>query len=189
MKTLVLFGSARENGVTKQMVNLLLENLEGESEVIDSYRTKYAPCKDCRYCWHKRGCSIKDGIEEVYAKIDACDVLVLASPMYFHTVTGPLKTLLDRLQVYWASHVRKDYSEKILRNAVFLTVGGAPSFENQFLGGELVYKGLCHDTSSRSMGIIRLPNSDVDSLETRPDIKNEIITLAKKLNENKVERG
>ena len=34
MKTLVLFGSARQNGHTRQMLDLFLDNLEGEKEII-----------------------------------------------------------------------------------------------------------------------------------------------------------
>ena len=62
-------------------------------------------------------------------------------------------------------------------------VGGAPSFENQFLGGELVFKNLLNDLSTEFLGEVCLPNSDVDSLETRPDIKQQVIDLANKMNE------
>ena len=51
-----------------------------------------------------------------------------------------------------------------------LMVGGAPSFPNQFLGGELVLKNLLNDLSTECLGEVCLPNSDKDSLETRPDI-------------------
>lgn len=183
MKTLVLFGSARENGHTRQMLDLFLNNLEGEKEIIDAYRTNVAPCKDCRYCWHKKGCSIKDGMQEIYQKIEEADNIILASPMYFHSISGELKSLIDRLQVYWAGHVRKDMPETFLRKGAILMVGGAPSFEDQFLGGELVFKNLFNDLSTEFLGEVCLANSDVDSLETRPDIAEEVVALAKKMNE------
>ena len=64
MKTLVITGAARKNGHTNQMVQLFLGTLGGEYTVIDAYRAEnIAPCKDCRYCWHKKGCSIHDGME------------------------------------------------------------------------------------------------------------------------------
>ena len=109
MKTLVLFGAARENGQTKALLNAFLEGLEGEVEIIDAYRMKdVAPCKDCRFCWYKKGCSIKDGMQEIYKKYEEADNIVVATPMYFHSVTGELKVLIDRFQLYWAGHVRKD---------------------------------------------------------------------------------
>ena len=72
--------------------------------------------------------------------------------------------------------------EKAIKKGAILMVGGAPSFENQFLGGELVLKNLLNDLSAECMGEVCLPNSDRDSLETRPDIAEEVIKLAETLN-------
>lgn len=182
MKTLVILGAARPKGHTRQMVDLFLEHLDGEAEIIDTYRTDVKPCMDCRYCWKNRACAIKDGMQDIYKKVDEADNIVLASPMYFHSVTGRMKTLIDRLQMYWAGHVRNDMPEKTIKKGAILMVGGAPSFENQFLGGELVLKNLLNDLSAECMGEVCLPNSDRDSLETRPDIAEEVIKLAETLN-------
>lgn len=183
MKTLVLFGSARKKGHTRAMLDLFLETLGGEYEIIDAYRLEeeIAPCKDCRFCWHKNGCSIKDDMIDIYQKIEECDNIVLASPMYFHSISGKLKTIIDRLQPYWASYLRNDKPESFRKTGSILMVGGAPSFENQFLGGELVFKNLLKDMSINFTGEVTLPNSDRDSLETRPDIAQQIIDLANKV--------
>lgn len=183
MKTLVLFGAARPKGHTKQMVDLFLEHLEGEVEIIDAYRTDVKPCMDCRYCWKTKACAIKDGMQDIYQKVEEADNILLASPMYFHSITGRLKTLIDRLQVYWAGHVRQDMPEHNIKHGAILMVGGAPSFENQFLGGELVFKNLLNDLSADFLGEVCLPNSDRDSLETRPDIAKQVVELAEKMNQ------
>ena len=92
-----------------------------------------------------------------------------------------MKALIDRFQVYWAGHVRNDMPEKPVRKGAILMVGGAPSFPNQFLGGELVLKNLLNDLSAEFLGEVCLPNSDHDSLETRPDIAQEVKELAEKM--------
>lgn len=183
MKTLIFFGAARKKGHTKEMVDLLIEHLDGEVEVIDAYREPVAPCIDCRYCWKKKGCSIKDDMQDIYRKIEETDNIVFASPIYFHSVTGPLKTMIDRLQVYWAAHVRKDKPEGFLRKGAMLLVGGAPDFEDQFKGGEIVLSNLFNDLNTENLGMVTLANSDVDSIKTRPQVAEEVIALAKKLNE------
>ncbi|MGI5958960.1 MAG: flavodoxin family protein [Massiliimalia sp.] len=184
MKTLVFFGSARLKGHTKAMLDLFLENLDGEKEIIDAYRLEnVAPCKDCRFCWHKKGCSIKDGMQDIYQKVEEADNIVLASPMYFHSISGKLKTVIDRLQVYWAGHVRNDMPDHFVKKGAILMVGGAPSFPNQFLGGELVLKNLLNDLSTECLGEVCLDNSDKDSLETRPEVAEAVVALAKKMNE------
>ena len=120
---------------------------------------------------------------DIYQKLEEADNIVLASPMYFHSITGRMKTLIDRFQVYWAGHVRQDMPEKMLRRGAILMVGGAPSFENQFLGGEIVLKNLLNDLSAECLGQVCLPNSDRDSLETRKDIADQVIALAEAMNQ------
>lgn len=183
MKTLVIIGAARKNGHTRQMVDLFLEHLDGEKEIIDAYRTEVKPCMDCRYCWKKKECVIKDDMQDIYRKLEEADNVILASPMYFHSVTGRMKALIDRFQVYWAGHVRNDMPKEMVRKGAILLVGGAPSFENQFLGGEIVLKNLLNDLSTECLGEVCLPNSDRDSLETRTDIAREVIALAEKMNQ------
>ena len=73
--------------------------------------------------------------------------------------------------------------EHPIKKGAILLVGGAPSFENQFLGGELVFKNLLNDLSAECLGEVCLPNSDVDSLQTRPDIAQQVIDLAHRMNE------
>ena len=55
----------------------------------------------CIGCLHagndsKTPCSQKDDMDQIYAAFSECDVVVFASPVYFWTVTGPLKTVADR---------------------------------------------------------------------------------------------
>ena len=122
-------------------------------------------------------------MQDIYQKLEEADNIVLASPMYFHSITGRMKTLIDRFQVYWAGHVRQDMPEKMLRRGAILMVGGAPSFENQFLGGEIVLKNLLNDLSAECLGQGCLAISDRDRLETRKDIADQVIALAEAMNQ------
>lgn len=183
MKTLVFIGAAREKGRSREMLDIFLQDLKGEVEIIDAYRTSVAPCKDCRYCWKKRGCSIKDGMQEIYRKVDEADNIVLAAPMYFHTVPGPMKVMLDRFQVYWASHVRKDRPDQYIKKGVVLMVGGAPSFERQFLAGEIVLKGLLHDFAAECVGMVTFPDTDRRAVSDDPEVVASLKKLAGDINQ------
>ncbi len=74
----------------------------GTQKNIDAYRANIAPCKDCKYCFHKDGCSIKDDMTEIYSYVKECDNVIIASPMHFEIVSAPLVTLFSRLQTYWS---------------------------------------------------------------------------------------
>lgn len=181
MKTVVFYGSARKNGETKAMLDLLLQEMgekAGEVEIIDTYHTDVAPCKDCRYCWKKRGCSIKDGMQEIYQKVDDADIIILAAPVYFNSIPGKMKVLVDRFQVYWASQVRKDRPEQPAGRGAALFVGGAPSFETQFDGAALVARGLFHDFALEDGGMITFPDTDKQKVAESPETVARIRELA-----------
>ncbi len=163
MKTLVFFGSARKNGETKAMLNILLESMgrkAGTVEIVDCYHTDVQPCTDCRYCWEHRDCSIKDGMQELYRKIDAADNFIIAAPVYYHSIPGKMKILIDRLQIYWAGIPRGDKPKTNSKWGAGLLTGGAPSFPNQFFGTELVLEGVFSALSVDNLGIITFPNTD-----------------------------
>ncbi len=184
MNTLIFFGSPRKNGHTHQMLEVLAEHLEGNVEIIDAYRTKnVSPCMDCRHCWKVNKCAIQDGMQEIYEKVEAADTIVIATPMYFHSIPGPLKIILDRLQLYWSGHVvRKDLPKESFRKGALLMTGGAPAFDGQFDAGEFVLNGILQDLNAECAGVVSMPNTDHDSLETRPDLKEQILALAEQLN-------
>lgn len=106
MKTMILEGSARRRGRTAELVEFLRLRLPGEVTVVRAYDTPVSPCRDCRYCLSHPGCAVKDEMQDLYPAIEGCDNLIIASPLYFHSVPAPLKTIIDRLQPYWAATVR-----------------------------------------------------------------------------------
>jgi multimeric flavodoxin WrbA len=182
MKTLVIFGSARKKGHTKALLNAFLEEAKGDIEIVDSYRVKnVSPCLDCRACWKKKACPIKDDMQEIYRKVDEADCIVLAAPMYFHSVPGPMKSILDRFQVYWAGSIRGDKPEELSKKGALLMVGGAPPFTDQFKAGEMVLKGLLHDLSAECSGIITFSQTDTMAVEDNEEIKARARALAKEI--------
>ena len=53
-------------------------------------------CTGCMACLEKGHCVIPDDAVEIAAKMHDADVLVFATPVYYYSVSGQLKTMLDR---------------------------------------------------------------------------------------------
>ena len=143
MKTLIINGSPRKNGGTSTIVHKLAELLSGETEIIETYSCGVHPCTDCRYCWTHNACVIKDAMQDMYKKIDEADNIVLASPIYFAELTGPLLSWASRLQYFWAA--RNFRKEEVLRpkdrfGAVILVDGGEGIYENALSMGKRLLK-------------------------------------------------
>ena len=99
MKTLIFVGSPNRNGQTMALVDEFTKHINGDFEIINVFDYQHIKsCTDCRYCKYKPGCSIKDGFDEILRKIHEADAYVIASPMWFGTISGQLLTFFSRLQ-------------------------------------------------------------------------------------------
>ena len=138
MRILVLNGSPRPKGSTKQMVDAFREGAESAGhkvDVIDVCRKKIAGCLACEYC-HTKGngaCVQKDDMQEVYSLLGEADMLVIASPIYYHGVSGQLKCALDRF--YSAAYPSKPRN---LKKAAMILSSGDPKMYD---GAMFSYKG------------------------------------------------
>lgn len=105
MKKIVAFnGSARKNGNTHFLLNSFLEGAEkskADFERINAHEINLDYCNGCLRCNLIKRCSIRgDEWNELSAKIIDSDVLVFATPIYFHHVSGQLKKIIDRFRSF-----------------------------------------------------------------------------------------
>lgn len=67
-------------------------------------------CRACGHCNNHRGeCTIKDDASAVMHKMLDADVIALATPAYFYSVSAQLKTLIDRSCPYYLELGNRDY--------------------------------------------------------------------------------
>ena len=133
MKTLIINGAAKKNGDTQTLIDAFLSGLSGDYRII-SRESGISPCTDCRCCWHTPGCSIADPMQEIYAYLGDCDNVVLASPIWFSSLSGPTLDLCSRFQTFFAGKFfRHDSIQQTMRpkNGVLLLVGAQPGTEEQ----------------------------------------------------------
>lgn len=105
MKTLIFNGSPRKNGDTMGLINEFIKELDGEYKIVNAYYCDIKPCIDCRYCWKNDGCCQQDEMQEVYKYIEECDNILIASPIYFSELTGPLLSVMSRLQTKYFTDI------------------------------------------------------------------------------------
>lgn len=168
MKILVLNGSPRPKGNTVQMIAAFREGAESVGnhvDVADVCQKKIGGCLACEYC-HTRGngvCIQKDDMRELYGLLQEAEMLVIASPIYYHGISGQLKCVIDRF--YAAAYPKKPHMLK--KAAMILSSGDADmydgamfSYEGDFLG----YLGL------ENMGVITASGSENGSAEKTKEL-------------------
>ena len=123
MKTLIINGSPKKNGNTTALIDEFMKHLNGEVKILSCF-SNISPCSHCRYCWSNNGCSIVDEMQEIYPFIDECNNVVLASPIWFSSLSGPLLNIASRIQTLFAAkYFRNEQKFTKQKNGVILIVG------------------------------------------------------------------
>ena len=181
MKTLIINGSPRVNGDTAALIGELRGYLEGEVAEISAYRSNIAPCNDCRSCWTTAKCVIEDEMSVIYN--DDFDAVVLATPIYFMTLPGPVLSLMSRCQPWHAAtyFLKKPLIQKPKKAGLILTAGG----KGNESGAEHHIHVLFMLLGASWHGDHRASSLKTDTLPARDDEKalSDVRALARWLNE------
>lgn len=79
-------------------------------ELIDLKGKKIRYCLGCNTCQKNGGtCVYKDDMPEILEKMINADIIVLASPIYFYSITGQMKTFIDRCYSKFMNIENKDF--------------------------------------------------------------------------------
>ena len=98
---LILQGSPRANGNTAWMAEEFKKAAKAaghEVTLVNVARKKIAGCLACEYC-HTKGngqCVQKDDMQELYPLLAQAEVLVLASPIYYFTLSAQIQAPIQR---------------------------------------------------------------------------------------------
>ena len=111
-KILILNGSPRKNGNTSQLVSAFTRGAEETGNKVTAFFLDKMCIHGCKGCFGggkdpEHPCVQRDDMEQIYAAYRAADVVVLASPLYYWTISGQLKTAIDRL--FAVAECDKDY--------------------------------------------------------------------------------
>lgn len=101
-KIVILNGSPRKNGNTSALVRAFTEGAESAGHAVTEFFLDGMDLHGCKGCFGGHSgrecpCVQRDGMAEIYPAVRESDVIVLASPLYYWTISGQLKTALDRL--------------------------------------------------------------------------------------------
>ncbi|MDE6864605.1 MAG: flavodoxin family protein [Eubacterium sp.] len=110
---LIISGSPRKGGNSDLLCDEFMKGaIDGgnEAEKIFLRDKKVAPCNACYYCAQSGGqCAIKDDMAEILDKMQAADVIVMSSPVYFYSIDAQMKALIDRCVARWTNIPDKEF--------------------------------------------------------------------------------
>lgn len=108
MKVLLVNGSPHEKGntyIALHEMEKVFEKEGVETEILQVGNKAVRGCIACGSCMEKGKCVFDDMVNEAAPKFEACDGLVIASPVYYASANATLIAFLDRL--FYSTHFDK----------------------------------------------------------------------------------
>lgn len=118
MKVIGINGSPRRNWNTAILLEKALEGAASqgaETELNHLYDLNYKGCTSCFACKTRGGksygkCATADDLMTIFNKFDGIDAIILASPIYFGSVTGEMRSFIERLMFPYLSYTSPSQS-------------------------------------------------------------------------------
>ncbi|MGI6217385.1 MAG: flavodoxin family protein [Coriobacteriales bacterium] len=167
MRIMVLSGSPREQGGTRAMVKAFAEGAREAGHTVDVFNVadmNIAGCRACEFC-HTRGngeCAQKDDMQQIYDEWDEMDMLVLASPIYYGSISGQLACALHRTYAL-------GIPRKCSKTALFLCSGASGVYK----AAETIYHGFVHGYfGCKDMGVFEYTTGMATSERVRGTLRD-----------------
>lgn len=100
MANILIISSGRPHGNTAQLADSFAKGAreaKHQVEIVSLLQTKVEPCLGCNACKRGKPCVQQDDFADIVPKIDNADLLVLASPLYYWTISARTKAFIERL--------------------------------------------------------------------------------------------
>ena len=175
MNILILNGSPRPNGNTSAMVEAFSEGAKEKGHtvhIVPVCQKKIAGCLACEYCHqkdsgHERQCIQQDDMQEVYPLLDEAEMIVLASPIYYHGFTGQLQCAINRIYA-------RDKPKNLKKAALIMSSGS-----------DHVYCGAIYEYQNSFLQYLKLEDMGIysayDKQNQSPEKLNELREFGKSL--------
>lgn len=115
MKIIGIVGSPRRNGNTDKLVRLFLDVCQEhgiEGELVSLADKIIYDCKGCGRCATTKECIQGDDVVRIFTQLQEADGFILASPVYFGSITGVMKSFINRIGMLGGANGRP-FSRKV----------------------------------------------------------------------------
>ena len=171
-KVLVLSASPRKGGNSDLLCDQFIlgaKEAGNPSEKIFLRDKEINYCLACDTCQGNGGdCERKDDMAEILDKMIEADVIVMATPVYFYTMNGQMKTLIDRTYARYTEIKDKEIyfimtAAVPRKEALERTVEGFRGFTSVLNGAKEM--GIIYGTGAWKIGDIKGTKAMAESYE------------------------
>ena len=181
-KILVLNGSPRLKGNTATLSDQLAAGARETGstvEIIYLHGLDIQACDACDACQTGgKGCVIGDDMQDIYPKLLSSDAIVIATPVYWYSMTAQMKLCLDR---WYALESGQDNALKGKRLSLLMVYGDNDLYSSGGITVIHTLEGSCRFVGMDFEGIVHGSAMDIGDAEKDPKLMDQAYKLGKDL--------
>jgi len=182
-QVLVILGSPRKKGNSSMLAARISRGAKsagGEVETVFLHALKISPCRGCDTCKKQdsKGCAIKDDMQEIYPKLLAADAWVIASPVYWFTMSAQTKIFMDRCYALTAYAENPFVGKRI---AIAMSYGDVDPFRSGCVNALRTFQDAFRYAGSKIVGIVYGSAVEAGEIADNKALMQEAEELGKRL--------
>ncbi len=170
-KIVILNGSPRKTGNTSALVKAFTKGAKSAGNSVIEFFLDSMNIHGCKGCFGGHSskeypCVQKDDMDKIYPAVKECDVIVLATPLYYWNMSGQIRTAIDRL------FALEEGDGNLLRGhdrtSALLMAAEGHGFDDVLL----YYDHLMEHLRWKNLGhVLAGGNEDIGDIEGKPEIQ------------------
>jgi multimeric flavodoxin WrbA len=177
MKTVILFGSPRKDGNTRQLVDAFttaVRSKQHDIRLLYLNDMNIRPCQGCMGCMESGVCRINDDMRDVSKYIMESDLIVYATPVYWFAPSGQLKLAIDRCVAFFD----KEYNSRIKGKKAITLMSCADQDSGTFQPAVDMFK-----KTFETLGVEYLGGVQASGCQEKASVAEETLDAARSLAE------
>ena len=182
-KILVLFSSPRKKGNSATLANEIIRGAESEGAKVEAVflnGMNISPCQACYACRKKdsKGCAIDDDMQSIYPKLVECDTWVIASPVYWFTMSAQAKLFMDRCFAMLAYADNPFVGKRI---AIAMSYGDSDPFNSGCVNALRTFQDSFNYVGANIIGMVYGSANEAGEITSNVNLMQQAESLGKKL--------
>jgi len=180
---LVILGSPRRTGNSSTLAARISRGAKSsgaELETLFLQDLKISPCRACDTCQEhdSKGCAIEDDMQEIYPKLIKADAWIIASPVYWFTMSAQTKIFIDRCYALPA-YAKNPFAGK--RIAIAMSYGDVDPVKSGCVNALRTFQDAFSYTKSKIVGMVYGSAMKAGEIKNNKTLMREAEELGKRL--------
>ncbi len=180
-RVLVFKGSPRENGNSSALADRAAEGAQAagaEVEIFSLHRMDIRPCDACDTCQETGVCVLNDGMQALYPKLTQADAIIIASPIYWFTMSAQTKLFIDR---WYALESPRGNPLKGKPFGILLTYGDTDPYSSGAINAIRTFQDMFNYIGAKLRGIVYGTAMKAGDVMEQPELMERAFKLGQKL--------